>query len=62
MKSRAIDAAANRSREAALQLELLEKDIRRGVSALERGDFVEIDDEGLDTLLDELVSLPAPKR
>ena len=53
----ALRALQQRRREDALKLKALRRQIKAGVDALERGDFVEVDDAGLD---DYLAGLAAP--
>jgi hypothetical protein len=45
--------------EDALKLEGLRAQIRAGVDALDRGDFVQVDDADLDSFLERLVSSAA---
>ncbi|MBI4472619.1 MAG: hypothetical protein HY646_08125 [Acidobacteria bacterium] len=44
--------------EDALKLKLLREQIRAGVDALQRGDFVEVDEADLETYLGELTLKP----
>jgi antitoxin ParD1/3/4 len=48
-----------RRREDALKLKALRAQLKAGVDALERGDFVEIGDADLDDYLESLTSPPA---
>ncbi len=52
----AIRALQQRRREDALRLHALKMQIEAGVEALERGDFVELDDAELEAYLDGLTS------
>jgi antitoxin ParD1/3/4 len=52
----AIRALRQRRQEDALRLRALKMQIEAGVAALERGDFVELDDAGLDSYLDGLTA------
>jgi antitoxin ParD1/3/4 len=52
----AIRALKQRRAEEALKLDMLRLPIRHGVAALDRGDFTEVDDEDLDSALDDLVA------
>ena len=47
-----------RRREDALKLKALRAQIKVGVDALDRGDFVEVDDAGLEGFLEELAKAP----
>jgi antitoxin ParD1/3/4 len=57
----ALRALQQRRREDALKLKALRAQIRAGVEALDRGDFVEVDDAGLDGYLEGLTA-PSDKR
>lgn len=50
----AIRALRQRRREDALRLRVLKMQIEAGVAALERGDFIELDDAELDSYLEGL--------
>jgi antitoxin ParD1/3/4 len=50
----ALRALQQRRRENALKLEVLRAQIQAGADALERGDFIEIEDSGLDAYLERL--------
>src|SRR5437588_2895451 len=50
----ALRALQQRRREDALKLKALRVQIKAGVDALDRGDFVEVDDAGLDGFLEGL--------
>lgn len=52
----AIRALQHRRAEEALKLEKLRLAIQHGVAALDRGDYTEVDDEGLDVFLDDLAT------
>lgn len=52
----AIRALRQRRREDALRLRALEMQIEAGAAALERGDFIELDDTELEPYLDGLVT------
>jgi antitoxin ParD1/3/4 len=54
----ALRALQQRRREDALKLKALRAQIKTGVDALERGDFVEIDGAGLDAYLEGLAAQP----
>ena len=54
----ALRALQQRRREDALKLKALRTQIKAGVDALERGEFVEIDEANLDGYLDGLTSAP----
>jgi antitoxin ParD1/3/4 len=53
---RAIRALQQRRREDALRLQVLKMQIEAGVAALERGDFIELDDTELESYLDGLAT------
>jgi antitoxin ParD1/3/4 len=55
----ALRALQQRRREDALKLKALRLQIKAGADALERGDFVEIDDADLDSYLEGLNTRPA---
>jgi antitoxin ParD1/3/4 len=55
----ALRALQQRRREDALKLKALRVQIKAGVDALDRGDFVEVDDAGLDDYLEGLTVSPA---
>ena len=57
----ALRVLQQRRREDALKLKALRAQIKAGVDALERGDFVEVDDADLDEFLEGL-SMPSGKR
>ena len=57
----ALRALQQRRREDALKLKALRLQIKAGVEALDRGDFVEVDDAGLDDYLAGL-TVPSHKR
>jgi antitoxin ParD1/3/4 len=57
----ALRALQQRRREDALKLKALRAQIKAGVDALDRGDFVEVDDAELDGFLDRLTA-PSGKR
>ena len=40
----------------AMKLEHLRGEVRKGIEDLERGDFVEVDEEGLDELVEDIMS------
>jgi antitoxin ParD1/3/4 len=50
----ALRALQQRRKEDALKLKVLRQQIKAGVDALDRGDFVEVDDSELETFLDSL--------
>ncbi len=52
----AIRALQQRRAEEALKLEKLRVAVQQGVAALDRGDYTEVEDEGLDAFLDELAT------
>ena len=52
----AVRGLQQRWKEDELKLTALRKQIRSGADALDRGDFIEIDDVDLDTTLDSLAS------
>ncbi len=52
----AVRGLQQRWKEDELKLTALRKQIRSGTDALDRGDFIEIDDADLDTTLDTLAS------
>ena len=52
----AIRALKQRRAEETLKLDMLRLSIRHGVAALDRGDFAEVEDEDLDSALDDLVA------
>jgi len=52
----AIRTLRQRRQEDALRLKALKVRIEAGVAALERGDFIELDDAQLDSYLDELAA------
>ena len=54
----ALRALQQRRREDALKLKALRIQIKAGVDALDRGDFVEVDDAGLDDYLEGLTVSP----
>ena len=56
----AIRALQQRRAEEALKLEKLRIAIDQGLAALDRGDYTEVDDEGLDAYLDELAAPHTP--
>lgn len=55
----AIRALQQRRAEEVLKLEKLRLSIRAGVAALDRGDYIDVEDADLDAYLDEL---PVPSR
>ncbi len=55
----ALRALQQRRREDALKLKALRSQIKAGTDALERGDFVEIDDADLENFLEKLTAAPA---
>jgi len=57
----ALRVLQQRRREDALKLKALRAQIKAGVAALDRGDFVEVDDAELDGFLDGLAT-PSGKR
>jgi len=54
----ALRALQQRRREDALKLKVLRAQIKAGVDALERGEFVELDDAELDDYLQQLTTQP----
>ena len=52
----AIRALQQRRAEDALKLDSLRLSIKAGVAALERGDYTDVEDDDLDTYLDDLVA------
>jgi antitoxin ParD1/3/4 len=54
----AIRALQQRRAAETLKLEKLRLSIKAGVAALERGDYTEVEDEDLDSYLDELATPP----
>jgi antitoxin ParD1/3/4 len=52
----AIRALQQRRAEDALKLDSLRLSIKAGVAALERGDYTDVEDDELDTYLDDLVA------
>jgi antitoxin ParD1/3/4 len=52
----AVRSLQQRRNEEALKLEKLRLAIKQGLAALDRGDYTEVEDEDLDTYLDELVT------
>lgn len=54
----ALRALQQRRREDELKLKSLRAQIKAGVDALDRGEFVEIDDTGLESYFDRLTSQP----
>jgi antitoxin ParD1/3/4 len=54
----AIRALKQRRAEEALKLERLRLSIKQGVAALDRGDFTEVGDDNLDSVLDDLTVRP----
>ena len=52
----AVRGLQQRWKEDELKLTALRKQIRSGTDALDRGDFIEIDDADLDTTIDRLAS------
>ena len=52
----ALRALQQRRHEDALKLEALRAQIQAGVDALERGDFIEVEDAGLETYLERLTA------
>lgn len=52
----ALRALQQRRREDALKLKALRIQVKAGIDALERGDFVEVDDAELDDYLEELTA------
>lgn len=52
----AVRGLQRRVKAEALRLDLLRAHVNAGLEAIERGDFTEVDDAGLDALLDELGS------
>lgn len=57
----ALRVLQQRRREDGLRLKALRAQLKAGVDALERGDFAEVDDTGLDQFLERLTT-PAAKR
>jgi antitoxin ParD1/3/4 len=57
----ALRALQQRRREDALKLKALRAQIKAGVDALDRGDFVEVDDAELDGFLEELAARPGKR-
>lgn len=55
----ALRVLQQRRREDALKLKALRAQIKAGVDALDRGDFVEVDDADLDGYLEGLMSRPS---
>jgi antitoxin ParD1/3/4 len=58
----ALRVLQQRRREDSLRLKALRAQIKAGTDALERGDFVEVDDADLDRYLEQLTTSPAAKR
>jgi antitoxin ParD1/3/4 len=58
----ALRVLQQRRREDSLRLKALRAQIKAGTDALERGDFVEVDDADLDQYLEQLTTSPAAKR
>jgi antitoxin ParD1/3/4 len=54
----ALRALQQRRKEDALKLKVLRQQIKAGTDALDRGDFVEVDEAGLETFLDRLSVAP----
>jgi antitoxin ParD1/3/4 len=54
----AIRALQQRREEQSLKLDRLRLSIKAGAAALDRGDYTEVDDEGLDAYLDDLAAQP----
>jgi len=54
----AIRALQQRREVDALRLDLLRQSVEAGAAALDRGDYVEVEDAGLDAFLDGLVAPP----
>lgn len=54
----ALRALQQRRREDALKLKSLRAQVRAGVDALDRGEFVEVDDANLDRYVERLASRP----
>jgi antitoxin ParD1/3/4 len=52
----AVRSLQQRRNEEALKLEKLRVAIKQGLAALDRGDYTEVEDEDLDTYLDDLVT------
>jgi antitoxin ParD1/3/4 len=52
----AIRALQQRRAEDALKLDSLRLSIKAGIAALERGDYTDVEDDELDTYLDDLVA------
>jgi antitoxin ParD1/3/4 len=52
----AIRALQQRRAEEALKLDRLRLSIKHGIAALDRGEFTEVEEEGLDGYLDELAT------
>jgi antitoxin ParD1/3/4 len=57
----ALRALQQRRREDALKLKALRSQLKAGVDALKRGDFVEIDDADLENFLEKLTVAPAKR-
>lgn len=51
-----------RRREDEVRLKTLRSELRAGIDALDRGDFVEIDDKDLDRYLEDMSSKPPRRR
>ncbi len=58
----ALRALQQRRREDALKLKSLRAQVRAGVDALDRGEFVEVDDANLDRYVERLASQPGKDR
>jgi antitoxin ParD1/3/4 len=58
----ALRVLQQRRREDSLRLKALRAHIKAGTDALERGDFVEVDDADLDRYLEQSTTSPAAKR
>lgn len=58
----ALRALQQRRREDALKLRALRAQLQAGVDALERGDFIQIDEQDLDAYMTRLVATPARRR
>jgi antitoxin ParD1/3/4 len=58
----ALRALHQRRREDELKLKALHAHIRAGAEALKRGEFVEIDDAGLDGYLEGLATVPERRK
>jgi antitoxin ParD1/3/4 len=54
----ALRALQQRRKEDALKLKALRQQIKAGTDALDRGDFVEVDESELETFLDRLTVVP----